>query len=269
MTLPRTSSPSASPDSTQSSRTPLSSKLDRKLIAYSAAASAASVGLLALTQTAEAKIVYTAASVTIPVNTTFNLDLNNDGIADFGFYFYTYGPRKPIAPPPLGYHQDNLVLEPSKAGNEAWSITSSKGAICAAALPPAAKVGPSGAFQPYPVLLAGSGGTAYSNVLRCDFEGKARGAFLGLKFLINGETHYGWAHVSAVYHNRARLDGYAYETVPNQPILTGKTNGPGKETSQSIPQIQPPVPAFASLGLLARGSSALAIWRKPEDDRQN
>jgi hypothetical protein len=268
MTLPRTSSQSAFPDSTRTSRTPLSSKLDRKLIAYSAAASAASVGLLALTQTAEAKVVYTAANVQIPANTSVGLDFNNDGVPEFNFYFYQYGPRKPLAPP-LGYHEDNLVIQLPKIGDEVWATQSSKDGNCVAALPAAAKVGPGAPFvQNASVFVWGSDGTAYANETFCKFGELKRGAFLGLKFLINGETHYGWAHVTVSLHT-AVLNGYAYETVPNQPILTGKTNGPVKETSQSIPQIQPPVSAFASLGLLARGASALAIWRKPEDDQQN
>jgi hypothetical protein len=259
--------PTAAP-APKSTRNRLANTLDKQLFAYAAAATAAGVGLLAASQSAEAKIVYTAANVAIPVNTIFNLDLNNDGIPDFGFYFYTYGPRKPIAPPPLGYHQDNLVLEPSKAGNEVWGIESSKGtADCAAALPPSVKVGPGAAFQSHSVLLAGSGGTAYSNLLRCNFENRARGAFIGLKFLINGQTHYGWAHVGAVYHNHATLDGYAYETVPNQSILTGKTSGPVSPTTSKLnppTQLEP-----GTLGMLARGADVLSLWRRLEEEREN
>ena len=240
--------------------------LDKQLFAYAAAATAAGVGLIAASQSAEAKIVYTAANVTIPTNTTFNLDLNNDGVPDFAFYFYTYGPRKPLAPP-LGYHNDDLALDPSKAGNEVWGIQSSKGEECAAALPPGVKVGPGAAFQANPVLLAGSGGSAYSTVLRCNFEGKTRGAFLGLKFLINGETHYGWANVSGVYHNQARLVGYAYETVPNQPIFTGQKSGPVADTRSSLTPLSRT--EAATLGLLARGSQGLDIWRKSENELEN
>jgi len=54
--------------------------LDSKLLAY---ATAAGAGLLALAQPAHAEIVYTPANQTITPNQYLQLDLNNDGIADF------------------------------------------------------------------------------------------------------------------------------------------------------------------------------------------
>jgi len=96
----------------------------------------------------------------------------------------------------------------------------------------------------------------------CPWGSKHRGAFLGLKFVVDGQAHYGWAHVT-VGGNSTVLNGYAYETVPNQPLLTGKTSGPVAETQASltpIPEQQP-----ASLGLLARGADGLAIWRRTDE----
>ena len=61
----------------------VSQPLHRRLDCYALAASAAGVGLLALAQPADAEIVYTQVNQTIPFDTTFNLDLNNDGIVDF------------------------------------------------------------------------------------------------------------------------------------------------------------------------------------------
>ncbi len=65
------------------SQTRLSSKLEKNLWAYAAAASARRhlQGMLASPQTVEAKIVYTPVNAS--VNEGFTLDLNNDGIADF------------------------------------------------------------------------------------------------------------------------------------------------------------------------------------------
>ena len=61
--------------------------------------------------------------------------------------------------------------------------------------------------------------------------GNATNRYLGLKFAINGQTHYGWARLttSCVYSQHqcnALLTGYAYETVANKGIITGKTKGP-------------------------------------------
>lgn len=67
------------------------------------------------------------------------------------------------------------------------------------------------------------------------WAGKGKGArdrYLGLKFVVHGKVHYGWARLSVrLGHDRqledvsGTLTGYAYETVPNKPIIAGKTTG--------------------------------------------
>jgi hypothetical protein len=71
---------------TSSKPTKLSESLQRHLNAYSLAATAAGVGVLALTPAAEAKIVYTP--IELYLEGRYPLDLNNDGIADFSLVFY-------------------------------------------------------------------------------------------------------------------------------------------------------------------------------------
>jgi hypothetical protein len=93
-------------------------------------------------------------------------------------------------------------------------------------------------------------------------------AYLGLKFVIKGKTHFGWArvNVSSGYHSvQATLTGYAYETIPNKPIVAGKTKGPD-EISMQEPDatLDIPTPTPASLGLLALGAPGLSIWRREE-----
>jgi hypothetical protein len=57
-----------------------------------------------------------------------------------------------------------------------------------------------------------------------------KNGYLGLKFRLNGGIHYGWARVSVTVKgdrfNTATLTGYAFETIPNKPIVIGKTHGP-------------------------------------------
>ncbi len=60
----------------------------------------------------------------------------------------------------------------------------------------------------------------------------AKQAFLGLKFEIGGQVHYGWAEfsvsASATKKNLlvdATLMGYAFENTPNTPIMTGQKSG--------------------------------------------
>ena len=82
----------------------------------------------------------------------------------------------------------------------------------------------------------------------------ARRRYLGLRFKIKGKTHYGWARLneSCIQDGKrgaaakALLTGYAYETIPNKPIVAGKTKGPDVIT------VKP-----GSLGALAAGASGL------------
>jgi hypothetical protein len=72
----------------RTSRTPstLSESLQHHLNGYALAASAAGVGLLALAQPAEGKIVYTPAHHVIGKNGYFAIDFNQDGIPDLGIH---------------------------------------------------------------------------------------------------------------------------------------------------------------------------------------
>ena len=94
--------------------------------------------------------------------------------------------------------------------------------------------------------------------------------YLGLKFEINGKTHYGWARLSvqAVYYTiTATLTGYAYETIPNKPIIAGRTKGPDEISSIEQPTSAPFISATlepAGLGLLAMGAPGLSIWRRED-----
>src|SRR5579863_5421250 len=57
--------------------------LEKRLLSYVAAASAAGVGTLCCTPQAQAKVVFTDTWIPISPVASVNLDLNNDGITDF------------------------------------------------------------------------------------------------------------------------------------------------------------------------------------------
>jgi hypothetical protein len=252
--------PTANASAKTKLQTQLEKRLDTRLIAYAAAASAAGVGLLA--QSAEAKIVYTQANVDIVRNqAAVNIDLNNDGVIDFSlFYAAGFVVLHNGNLPPEGSFGSGLNIYPAQAANEVWGIKSTKGWECAAALPNGVKVGPGAAFQNhYLPLWAASGSYTRGATEHCPWRDQHRGAFLGLKFVVNGETHYGWAHVTV--GSTTVLNGYAYETVPNQPIDTGKTSGPVADLDMPIL----PGPQPASLGMLSQGSRSLSIWRREEE----
>ena len=69
----------------------LSESVQHRLNMYALVATAAGVGVLASPQSAEAKIVYTPANITISPGTTFPLDLNHDGFNDFSIVNTSYG----------------------------------------------------------------------------------------------------------------------------------------------------------------------------------
>jgi hypothetical protein len=221
----------------------VSSSLEKRLNLYSLAASTAGLSVLTLAQPAEAKIVYTPANINITQNGgLISFDLNHDGIPDFGLSnIYTHTSFQAA-----GF----LKVVQAQSANEVWNVTS-KGFLCAATLPKNARVGPKGHFQKDPTAgLA----MAFSN-LEGTYFGPWRNvkqAYLGLKFVIKGKTHFGWARVKGNFNSfpyTATLTGYAYETIANKPIITGKTKG------LDVP-VQP-----ASLGHLATGASAVTAWR--------
>jgi hypothetical protein len=89
--------------------------------------------------------------------------------------------------------------------------------------------------------------------------------YLGLKLIIDGSAHYGWARLSVTKFGQAVLTGYAYETIPGKPILEGHTFGPEEADSFAPAELQDPTPQPANLGVLALGAPALAVWRREED----
>ena len=90
----------------------------------------------------------------------------------------------------------------------------------------------------------------------------ATNRYLGFKFLINGQTHYGWARMTVTNALRnVVLTGYAYETEPNTNIIEGHISGNSAENS--LPKdLLAPASQAATLGMLARGTDGLALWRR-------
>jgi hypothetical protein len=97
----------------------------------------------------------------------------------------------------------------------------------------------------------------------CPWVGLTKPTYLGLKFVIKGKTHFGWARIG--FENGTTLTGYAYETIPNKPIITGKTKGSegiGNTSQPSPAAFNAPTRTQATPGMLALGWSAPSIWRR-------
>ena len=188
-----------------------------RLNMYTLAASAAGVGMLALAQPAEAKIIYTKTNKVIAGGEQYYLDLNHDKITDFTVVnFWTTQ-----CPDSCGQW---LYLKPPAGNSEIGSVING-GWHFARALSKGSAIGPKGHF------LAGTGfmAAAFSTQGSVGPWRNVTNRYLGLKFQIKGKTHYGWARLNVAGGFGsivATLTGYAYETVANKPIIAGKTDGP-------------------------------------------
>jgi hypothetical protein len=232
----------------------LSESVRQHLNSYALAAGAAGVGALALSSTAEAKIVYHHVHYLIAVNSTYHLDLNHDGIVDFTISN-------------VGSCSDNICGDTLNAvpspGNGVAGIHAS-----AYALKHGVSIGPKRPLLGK--LMAACGGVNFS----CsDFTGQwlnVTNRYLGLKFRVRGKTHYGWARLTVTVDKvnvvvAGTLTGYAYETTANKPIIAGKTAEPDADSSMapSSPiSLNQDAPESATLGRLAVGAPGVSVWRR-------
>lgn len=168
--------------------------------------------MLALALPAEARIVYTKTNKELPVNKRFLLDLNHDGVVDFDLYYLVY----------KGWFVE--VFQFQRGPNAVWGTNS-----FASALPSGVRIRSDKRFGVNSDMVV----CGYeSQVYPCDTVYgqwyKVKNRYLGLRFVIKGQIHYGWArlNVGAKPHPHPILTGYAYETIPNKAIITGKTKMP-------------------------------------------
>lgn len=228
-------------------------KLDKHLVAYMAAAGAAGVSMLATAQPAEARIVYTPTNKY--VNGPTCIDLNHDGIADFCFnfghlehFFFMYVPAQ------VPGNEVRIAGDGAAAGFFGMPVANGE------------KFG-SKTFDSYGVVgVLMAGGYAYGSFSsRFGAWINTKDRYLGLKFVIQGKVHYGWARLSVTRDLAAYLTGYAYETTPDKPILEGHTSGP-EEADDFAPDALPaPAPRTVTLGVLAMGAPGIAVWRREDE----
>jgi hypothetical protein len=240
----------------------LATNLDKTLLGYATAASAAGVGLLALVQPAEAKIIYTPTNTPITLNgPVVALDLNNDGVTDF--YLYNVADSGSARKHPEGFYQHAIAVEPTQTVNQVGVITSFNKDVCAAELPKGQVIGVGKNFQVGSFAMFQVTNESYTiGTANCQWQGKAnKGGFLALTFVVGSNTYFGWARITL--GTVPTLTGYAYEDAPNQSIKAGQISGPGEKSDASQAPALDPQPA--TLGALAKGASGLAIWRRPED----
>jgi hypothetical protein len=236
--------------------------LHQHLHMYALAASAGGVSVLALVQPGEAEVIYTPVQVTIAPNSRYNLDLNNDGIVDFTLKNRTWNTTS-------GWYWNFFVQHPG--GNAVAGHIAAYGFPWAYALRSGMRIDKVDRH-----FAAGRASMVYYIY---NWDGRfSRGSwnnvndrYLGLKFKIDGQVHYGWARLTT-QQSTVTLTGYAYETIPNKPIKAGAEQGNVDDNNKMDSLAQPdpatriePAQKPATLGMLARGAKGLRAWRQNEE----
>src|SRR5579863_9464634 len=241
----------------------LSESVHRQLNMYALAVSAAGVGMLALSQPANAEIIYTATNMKIQGQ--LQLDIDNNGTVDFVLWHSNTCNGSTCASFLLAYPnftvRDGFLatahgrFKSAVAMNRGTKIT--RGDIFNE------NIGPLAEHVNKPV------GTHHSTYWKGQWANGGQGLaneYLGLKFSINGSVHFGWARITVKtgtgFGFIARLTGYAYETVAGKAIVAGRTQGTDDNVEAPNASVAPSTSRPDSLGMLALGAPALSIWRR-------
>ena len=220
----------------------------------SLAALTAGLGVMAFALPAEGKVVVTKTN--LPINGTNSLlpptsiDLNHDGVADLEL-----GQGSFIS---AGTFQIAITGKVFTGG----AITSPRSYV--AALRHGAGVGPSAQFGNGDFTVEISNGRdksshPYSQHLIGNWGGNPTNRFMGVRFSIDGQTHYGWVRLQIKTGKgkflSGTITGYAYETIANKKLEAGVSSDDPAENARA--SCNP-----GSLGMLALGFDGLAMWRR-------
>jgi hypothetical protein len=176
------------------------------------------------------RIIYTPSNVQID-NSSYNLDLNNDGTTDFTIA--ESNSQNEGCDRHTNYW-GSLSVANSQSGGGVIGFTQLDGTY-AEALKSGSLIGQGEAFS------SGSVPMEYVAVLWLGYYHQCSGgrlhrghwsnktAYLGLAFPIRGKTHYGWAQLTVTCFNgnpcswlTATLTGYAYQTRAGKSIKAGQ-----------------------------------------------
>ncbi len=179
-----------------------------------------------------AAIIHVTASFN--VNTPFtpvSWDIDGGGATDFRFYNDAS----------IGAHYISAVRQPVSNAANAW--VGGTNDLQLTSLPVNFAIGPGGGFQNSTHALFTLNRAAYGG-LHLGTE------YVGFKFLITGQQHYGWANIT-LGDNSLTFNDWAYESTANTAIPAGAT--------VAVPE---PAQSAAGLGLLALGTAGVAAFKR-------
>jgi hypothetical protein len=216
----------------------LTERLESQLLLYTLAASAA----LLMPCVAQAEVVFTPSSAALHGIGNLAIDLDNDGTVDVTI---RVGHCNSFS----GYQKVGCI---SAYGASRFNQIEMSGFpfTRAAALPTGTTVDASSPFRVRAFMGTGFGSDYYGH------WSHVANRFLGVKFVINGQVHFGWIGFRSVYGARAltaKLAGWAYETIPDTLIVTGRVGTSAQPTASIHP---------TSMELLAAGHTAIDQRRK-------
>jgi len=201
------------------------STLNKKLKSYSALAGT----FVAAATTADAQVVYTDVipDATVASGATYDLDLNNDGTADFQFQMAagTYSGTFYYVPITVPY---KIAMIVPMAGNAIDTLAGGAKAHAAGEILNSASGWEDDSGAPYQLLgVEATGFYSGGNFLAQSDK------FLGLRFKISGVDHYGWARIDlSADASSMTLKDYAYDGTATS-IITGATTT-GIDESQAL-----------------------------------
>src|SRR5262245_59628848 len=205
--------------------------LELRLLRYALAAGVT----LACQVPAHGEVVFTPSNAVLQGLGKLDIDLDNDGSSDFSILA-----RWTV------YDTSNMIQALFAYGvRPSHQIVTGRSDVLP--LKKKAPIGPERHFRALRLME--------TPFYRGSWQG-AKSRCIGVRFLINGEVHYGWIGFREVRTFPAvavKLSGYAYESEPNKEILAGDTGTAARLDSFISP---------TSLETLAAGHTAIDERRK-------
>ncbi len=149
------------------------------------------------------------------LNDSYNLDLNNDKIIDFTVNsdFDSWEKWLVIASNP---NAENGILSvapwyshpvPLNSGNEIFNLRGYRNGEY---------------YETWGIFAIGN---CFGGEQGCSYDWKDKSdMYLGLRFIVNGQRHYGWARLDVISFTQWVIKDYAYNATPNKLILAGQRN---------------------------------------------
>ena len=229
----------------------LSERLHRRLLEYTTASKAGPIvgtAIFAVSPLSPAIIVDKNPIHIPPTESSVTVPFDIHGTEEFHFFNWLFADKSELA--------------------QLWLYAQPGNGFLPGPLSLNAKIGPGGAFATFSTMAKFS--TCPSTFCSPPISHPSgpwanKTGYLGFEFTVNGAEHFGWAKITVTDIGAGKLGGviseFAYNPVPNQPILAGQTSAAAPaDPSRSEPakgELE-----FGTLGLLALGAVGLRFSRR-------